>query len=280
MDALIFVDTNILLDFYRVRIGGVGLELLDLIDQHKDILITGSQVEMEYKKNRQRVILETLKAQKTPDWSGLSSPAFLATAQPAVVIARCKDTIGKQQGKLKQRIASVLDTPSRNDPVFRTLQRVFKNPSPYNLTRDKKVRFSIRTLARKRFLLGYPPRKQTDTSIGDAVNWEWIVHCAAQSGKDIIVVSRDTDYGISYDGQFFLNDWLKLEFQERISRKRKIILTDRLAGAFRQVAIPVSLAAEKEERDLLAELGILTPHDVDPADWISGRIRGPDSDNE
>jgi len=62
MDALIFVDTNILLDFYRVRSGGGGLELLDLIEAHKDILITGSQVEMEYKKNRQRVILEALNA--------------------------------------------------------------------------------------------------------------------------------------------------------------------------------------------------------------------------
>lgn len=259
MDALIFVDTNILLDFYRVRSGGVGLELLDLIDQHKDILITGSQVEMEYKKNRQRVILEALHAQKTPDWSGLSSPAFMAKAQPALLIAKSKKTIVTQQGKLKKRIASVLDAPSRNDPVFKTLQRVFKNASPYNLTRDKKVRFSIRNLAKKRFILGYPPRKQNDTSIGDAVNWEWVVHCAAESGKDIIIVTRDTDYGISYADQFFLNDWLKLEFQERISRKRKIILTDRLADAFKRVAIPVSAAAEKEERELVAELVATLP---------------------
>lgn len=280
MDALIFVDTNILLDFYRVRSGGVGLELLDLIERHKDILITGSQVEMEYKKNRQRVILEALNAQKVPDWSGLSSPSFMAKAQPAMQIAKSKKTIMIQQGKLKQRIASVLDAPSRNDPVFKTLQRVFKNPSPYNLTRDKKVRFSIRNLAKKRFILGYPPRKQNDTSIGDAVNWEWIVHCAKESGKDIIIVTRDTDYGVTYDGQFFLNDWLKLEFQERISRKRKVILTDRLAQAFKQVAIPVSPAAEKEERDLLAEMNVLAPFQSDSTDWLSRMVHSPDAVNE
>ena len=51
--------------------------MLKLIEAHKDILITGSQVEMEYKKNRQRIILESLNAQKTPDWSGLAPPAFL-----------------------------------------------------------------------------------------------------------------------------------------------------------------------------------------------------------
>jgi hypothetical protein len=176
MDALIFVDTNILLDFYRVRGGGVGLELLDRIESHKDLLITGSQVEMEYKKNRQRVILEALSAQKTPDWSGLTSPAFLADAKPARAIAKSKKTITTQQAKLKKRIASILDRPSVSDPVFKCLSRVFKHLSEFNLTRDKKTRFTVRTLARKRFLLGYPPRKQNDTSIGDAINWEWIVH--------------------------------------------------------------------------------------------------------
>jgi len=95
MDALIFIDTNILLDFYRVRSGGVGLELLELIDKHKDLVITGSQVEMEYKKNRQRVVLESLMAQKTPEWGGLSPPAFLADAQPAKMVAKARDEIRK-----------------------------------------------------------------------------------------------------------------------------------------------------------------------------------------
>ena len=227
--------------------------MLDLIEAHKDLLITGSQVEMEYKKNRQRVILEALAAQKTPDWSGLTSPAFLADAKPARAITKSKKTITTQQAKLKKRIASILDRPNVSDPVFKCLSRVFKHPSDFNLTRDKKVRFAIRTLARKRFVLGYPPRKHSDTSIGDAINWEWIVHCAAASGKDIIIVTRDSDYGCSYDGKFHLNDWLRLEFKERISRKRGLILTDRLAEAFKLVAVPVSAEAEEEEKKLVAE---------------------------
>ncbi|MGH8605914.1 MAG: PIN domain-containing protein [Gammaproteobacteria bacterium] len=259
MNALIFVDTNILLDFYRVRSGGGGLELLNLIEAHKDVLITGSQVEMEYKKNRQRVILEALKAQKTPDWNGLTSPAFLADAKPAQAIAKSKKTITTQQKKLMTRIANILEKPSVSDPVFKTLSRVFKNDCEYNLTRDKKIRFKIRNLARKRFVLGYPPRKQNDTSIGDAVNWEWIVHCAEDSGKDIIIVTRDTDYGVSYGEKFFLNDWLLLEFKERISQRRKIVLTDRLARAFKLVEIRVSAKAEQEEKDLVEELSAKLP---------------------
>lgn len=253
MQALIFVDTNILLDFYRVRGSGVGLELLKLIEKHKDILVTGSQVEMEYKKNRQRVILDALNSVKTPDWSGLTPPAFLADAAPANVITKNKKEISAQQDKLKKRIAKILENPARNDAVFKTLQRVFKNKSEYNLSRDKKIRFSNRHLARKRFILGYPPRKQNDTSIGDSVNWECIIHCATVSKKNIIVVTRDTDYGISHNGKYFLNDWLRLEFKERAGQRREIVLTDRLAQAFKLVSIPVSAAAEQEENALVEE---------------------------
>jgi len=254
MDALIFIDTNILLDFYRVLSGGVGLELLELIDKHKDLVITGSQVEMEYKKNRQRVVLESLMAQKTPEWGGLSPPAFLADAQPAKMVAKARDEIRKQQKKLKERIAAILEKPSSTDVVYRTLQRVFKHSCPHNLSRDKNVRFTIRNLARKRFVLGYPPRKPNDTSIGDAINWEWIVHCATESGKHVVIVTRDSDYGISYDGKFFLNDWLRQEFSERVSQTRKLVLTDRLAEAFKLVSVKVSQQAVEQEQKVLSEI--------------------------
>jgi hypothetical protein len=256
LDALIFIDTNILLDFYRVRNSDVGLELLELIEKHKDIIITGSQVEMEYKKNRQRVVLETLNAQKQPEWSGLTPPAFLADAKPAKMIAKARESIKTQQARLKKRITSILEKPGSSDIVYKTLQKVFRNSCEYNLSREKKLRFEIRNLARKRFVLGYPPRKQGDTSIGDAINWEWILRCTVQSGKHVILVTRDTDYGISYDKRYYLNDWLRQEFAERVKNiRRKIVLTDRLAEAFKLVKIPVSQKAAAAEVQLLDEIG-------------------------
>lgn len=253
MDALIFVDTNILLDFYRVRSGGGGLELLDLIEKHKDVIITGSQVEMEYKKNRQRVILESLNAQKTPDWSGITPPAFLTTSKVVRGISESKKRLTTQHKKLKDKIAKILDNPSTNDPVFKALAKLFSNKNSLNLDRDKKIKFAIRNLARKRFCLGYPPRKKEDNSIGDAVNWEWVIYCAQQTTKDIIIVTRDSDYGVSYDNKLYLNDWLRKEFKERVSRKRKIILLDKLAQAFKLVSIPVSQRAIQDEENIIQE---------------------------
>jgi hypothetical protein len=251
--SLIFIDTNILLDFYRVRGDGVGLGLLEKTGAHHDRIITGSQVEMEYKKNRQRVILESLNRLKTPDWSGLTPPAFLSDAQPAKIITSNKAEVTKQQGKLKGRIELILKKPFRYDSVYKHLQRLFKHDSPYNLSREKKIRFQIRRLAWKRFILGYPPRKQNDTSIGDAINWEWIISCANSCGKDIILVTRDNDYGVSYNNEMILNDWLVQEFKQRVSQKRKIIITDRLAKAFKRADIQVSKAEEEQESELIEE---------------------------
>jgi hypothetical protein len=254
MDALIFIDTNILLDFYRIRASDIGLSLLKHIDDNKGKIITGNQIEMEFKKNRQKVILDSISQIKTPDWSGLAPPAFLSTAQPVKVIQKNKKEITKQQKNLKKRMESVLRNPVKSDKVFQTLQRLFKFKSPYNLDRSKKTRYQIRRLAWRRFLLGYPPRKKEDTSMGDAVNWEWILQCANNSGKHVIIVSRDSDYGMSYDEESILNDALAQEFSERVSHKRQIILMDKLTYAFKKASISVTQKEVKQEKELIKSI--------------------------
>ena len=54
MSALVFIDTNILLDFYRYPRGSAILQVLDHIDKNREKIITSTQVEMEYKKTGKR----------------------------------------------------------------------------------------------------------------------------------------------------------------------------------------------------------------------------------
>jgi len=263
LDALIFIDTNIYLDFYRIRRTDISMSYLDLIDKNKKHIITGSQIEMEFKKNRQKVIIESLKTFKTPDWGNLSAPALLAESQAMQQIERKKKEIGTQQKKINQKIEKILNNPSSNDPVFTTLNRLFRHKSQTNLDRENKIRFKIRTLAKKRFILGYPPRKNDDISIGDAVNWEWIIYCAQNSSKDIIIVTRDSDFGAIVKSESYLNDWLRLEFKERVSRNRNIFLTDKLASAFKAIKLPVSKAmVEEEARILSTQKGEIIPSNL------------------
>ena len=235
IDALLFIDTNILLDFYRERKSDVSMKFLEQIEACKDRLILGSQVEMEYKKNRQLVILESLGKFGTPDWGKLTTPALVSESQAADMIKKSQKEIVKQQKLISEKIQNILEKPGTHDEVYKVLQRVFKHESSLNLNRDSKRRFAIRRLARKRFCLGYPPRKKGDNSIGDAINWEWIIQCAIDSGKDIVIVTRDGDYGVNYKDSWYLNDWLHQEFKQRVSQKRKILLTGKLSEALKIV---------------------------------------------
>ena len=254
VNALIFIDTNIFLDFYRIRNSDVSLQYLEKIDQNRDKIITGSQVEMEFKKHRQFTILETLRNFKMPNWASMTSPAILEKSEPMKIIGDRKKEIEKQSKKVGARMLKILHNPSTQDKVYQTLQRLFKDKNnSFNLHRESDVRLEIRELAKKRFWLGYPPKKKSDTSIGDAVNWEWIIRCAIDSGKDIIIVTRDGDYGETYENKSFLNDWLLQEFKERVSQKRKIELTSRLSTALKKIEITVSKQMIEEEERIIKE---------------------------
>ncbi len=251
MKKLIFIDTNILLDFYRMPQGSVTAKLLEHIDKHHERIITSDQVQMEFKKNRQKVILDSLKQFKEPDWAATKVPAFLVEAQATKKLKDCKSGLKSSIAKLTKRINRVLEAPEIYDPVYKVLQRLFKNNSELNLNRAKKIRYKLRHLSRKRFNLGYPPRKDSDLSFGDAINWEWIIYCAEQHMADVVVVSRDTDYGINRDGKGIVNDWLDDEFKSRVSKKRKLILTGRLSEAFKLVSVAVEPQTAAEEKSAI-----------------------------
>jgi len=257
LDAYIFIDTNILLDFYRIRRTDISMKYLEEIEKHNDIIISTSQVEMEYKKNRQTAILESIGEVKKINNVNLSVPAIISDAKAVEMIKKSKKDIDDQQKKLKERIEKILTNPGINDPVYKILQKIFSHKSPINLNRENKQRFTIRRLALKRFMLGYPPRKSNDNSIGDSVNWEWIIKCAETSKKHIIIVTRDTDYGSIHENESFLNDWLKQEFRQRISQQRKLVLTDKLSKAFKLVEIPVTKEMIEEEENVIKLSSVL-----------------------
>lgn len=252
MTTLVFIDTNIFLDFYRLESREAGLSILEKIEQNTELIITGDQIAMEFKKNRQKVIIDVHKSMRAPDWATLQLPPVLGESKASKALARHKAEVKNTAERLKKRLEKVLGSPSAYDPVYRVVSSLSKADGPYNLSRKKTIRADIRELAQKRFLLGYPPRKVADTSIGDAINWEWLVHCAKTAGAHIVIATRDYDYGPSVGGQPILNDWLREEFKARVGRKRKLILTDRLSVAFKEASIAVSKQEKQAEDALIA----------------------------
>src|SRR5690606_10224611 len=113
------------------------------------------------------------------------------------------------------------------------------------------IRHPIRRKAFRRFLHGCPPRKKNDTSIGDAINWEWMVHCANAQTAELVIVTRDSDYGAHFDNRGYINDHLKQEFAERVSKRRKILLYSKLSDALKHFQVPITRGEEEAEAELI-----------------------------
>lgn len=242
---LVFIDTNVFLDFYKVH-EKARLSMFQHLSRIRNDIITTEQVAMEYSKNRQKVLFDSQQRLKSPDKPPV--PAFLLEAKGTKGFQAAHKGMVEGARRVKKRLKEVLQHPTAKDPVYQAAQEIFHADIPYNLRRPDPLRFTIRRRARKRFLLGYPPRKDKDNSIGDAINWEWIVHCAKESGRHIIIVSRDSDYGISFDGSSYINDWLLEELRERTgSPKRQVHLMQSLAETLRLLGVSVTPAEEREE---------------------------------
>lgn len=242
---LIFVDTNIFLDFYRYPGENAGRQI-DGLKKHLNSIIVTEQVKMEFMKHRQKVLSDMMGQMAAPQKASL--PMILTGSRAGKALAKAMDSAVKRHKEAKQRVDLILSDPSRFDPVYRGLSGIFAHNGPLNLKRPNKHRYEIRDLAEERCRLGYPPRKASDTSIGDALNWEWIISCAQKtSNSNILIVSRDGDYGISQGNRVTLNDWLKAEFKARVPR-RKIELTNKLTVALTKLAevvTPEDVAAER-----------------------------------
>ena len=160
MSSLVFIDTNIFLDFYRYS-NDVSLSLLNYVNDYHDRIITTAEVEMEYKKNRQGVILKTISSIKPQNSGQLNIPSFLKESQKRQTSIRLQEKLEKLAKDLIERTEKLLESPGRYDPVYIILQRFFGSKKDCHLSRSNKKRFEMRELAKKRFILGYPLEKQT-----------------------------------------------------------------------------------------------------------------------
>jgi len=247
---LLFVDTNIWLDFYRQRQSDVALELLEKLESVGDHIVVTHVLDMEYRKNRQAAIAEGLKTLAKP--APLATHGIFSDSKAAKAIDRQLKAAGQRVTKLRARLIRALEDPTRHDPVYKACQRIFSRDSELvlGIGADKRLKRVIRERAMRRFYLGCPPRKADSLSLGDAVNWEWMVSCAEDRNADLVILTRDFDYGINVDNKLYVNDHLSQEFKDRVGLQRKVFLHDRSAQALKRFAVTVSREAVESEAHL------------------------------
>lgn len=250
---LLFIDTNIWLDSYRAR-NEMGLKLLERAEKIVDRIIVTYQLENEFKKNRQAAILEGIGGLKLPE--KMSHPGIFSDAREVQAIDENLKLIARQVGDLKRRLVQALEEPGVHDPVYKLCERVFHKNDDLTLRSDNAA--TIQENAVRAFWDGVAPRKKNDTSFGDLLNWEWMVHCAIQKKSNLLIVSRDGDYGATLDDKSYINDYLKHDFSERVGRERHVILYTQLSKALKHFAVEVSPQEEEAEKELTSFLAAYT----------------------
>lgn len=259
MATLIFIDTNVLLRFYELAGKRDELSILKHISSNLEMFISTVQVEMEYFKRRQNVILNALNDFSIEKHNLKRVPAFLSATPTSKKMSKLVDemkngdvSFQKLRAQLREEAKTILTNPDKDDPVYRSVTPLFNRTSALHLKAENSEYDSIVERARTRYRLGYPPRKPKYLSIGDAVNWEWIISCASRTSNDVIIVSGDTDYGLSQDGKLdVVNDWLAREFKARTSNAQNVTLTSLLSEALKSAGVDISEAEEKHERSQL-----------------------------
>lgn len=208
---------------------------------------------MEFKKNRHSALGESYSLFTKNKAINLTIPQLINENEEAENLKKFKENLLIHQKLLEEYFKKIIVNPNSDDEVYSKLEQLFKHKSPYNLE-SKNAKYSeIISKAKQRFELGCPPRKDKDNSIGDSVNWEWIIECAKISNKSIIIVSRDGDYGYDLDGNPLLNDYLADEFRQNAKKGTQIILTKRLTYAFSLVKIPITDEMVKDEDEIIIQ---------------------------
>jgi len=239
-----FIDTNIFLDFYRHN-NEATLTLLEKLGTVQERVISTYQVEMEFLKNRQTTFLKAIR-EVSVEIKG-AVPAVVTDTQTMEVLKNLRKDGKKRIKSLNNKVENVLKNPNANDRVYRVLEGIFASENSHVLTRDMPERKRIKKQASRRFRLGYPPRKDNDTSCGDALNREWIIECSKILRGRIYIVSRDGDYGCEHNEKFYLNDQLKKEFRDRVGNK-SVVFTKSLSEALRGLKVQVTKKEEDAEK--------------------------------
>jgi predicted nucleic acid-binding protein len=182
----VFIDTNILLDIFHLS--GPDLEelrkLKKMVEKGKVELLVSTQVVDEFWRNREKVIADAMKLFRESK----------ATAKVPNIIRiypeakQLKSFVDQANDMVKTLIvkatADIENDALKADKVIREL---ISAVTVGQITDEMFVR------AQRRVAVGNPPGKPG--SIGDALNWEWLLEQEIEFWDDeLVVISGDNDY--------------------------------------------------------------------------------------
>jgi len=214
MKMNVFIDTNILLNFYKLSdiLLDKFFSLVHLLEEGKIELLVTDQLMDEFDRNREKVIKKTLDLFEET-LQGLRVPTPANDYNDMQEIKKLITQLNSLNIDLLEKIDK--DADNKNLKADRIVYALFKSPV--------KANEFVNDCAFRRVMKGNPPGKKI--TYGDALNWE-ILLSEAPEGEDLYFISNDNDYKSSLSSGK-MDMFLKEEWEKR--KHSRIHLYDSLA---------------------------------------------------
>jgi hypothetical protein len=228
--TLIYIDTNVYLDFYQATHDPVAV--FDELYEVRENLVITEQTKQEYGRNRNSRLAQLV---VNIEKSGSINPHTVSVVRDTpefkewLAAQRIAKTAVK---KLAARINTWIADDDQ-DPVAKGVKRLIDGMSFY-VTNEAAIE-----RAKLRKILGNPPTSPDKYTIGDELIWETLLE---QCDKDLIIVSRD---------KTFLENYRLLRAEYHRPTRKLVSVTKNLSDALKAIGKP-AIAIAKVEKEIKA----------------------------
>jgi len=197
----IFIDTNVFLSFYYFTSDDLEelKKLIVLIEKSQAKLWLPSQVEIEFRRNRDNKIAEAIKSLREQKLN-LQFPAICKDYEEYQELRQQLNRYERIHATLTEKIKT--DIANESLKADETIKRLFDTATKIEVTDE------ITAKAIQRHNIGNPPGKKD--SFGDAINWEALLK-EGPNAQAMYFITDDKDYysplGENVFNSFLLGEW-------------------------------------------------------------------------
>lgn len=243
----IFIDTNIILDFYRINNKNSINEILKEIKRYKKYFVSTKQSQDEFLRNRDRTIADFIEEIKKQNYK-VHTNNVIATLDSYMEYHDSIIKANNDTKKIIEELNKLIENPDI-DLIYKIYLDL--NETAYDRTNE------IIERAQRRKIIGNPPTSKKETC-GDEIIWETLLECC---DDDLIIVSRDSTFNTNYN-------FLKGEFRKYKNRTLKVVDSITKAIELNQENPPKEL--ELVESDLILESNLQEYGQIqDDSNWAN-----------
>jgi len=238
----LFLDANILLDFYRFGdddITEMG-KLVALLEGGELELYVNDHLKNEVIRNREKVIAESFPELQATKYK-VRTPNYCSKLPELAELRDALRTANEAHNRLVRALGEKI---SANDlPADHLITSIFRNAAAIELSSD------ILDRAQLRMSLANPPGKVG--SLGDALHWECLL--TIDSGYGMRIVSRDGDFASELRPKE-IKVLLSREWAGHFGKGASIKLYKSLSEFFRDEFPDIRISDEAAKNELISQL--------------------------